>query len=136
MPRLLHKLRITGLLDSQVLQIYGYQNKINILMNIGSLVHNSNSSRAVAREQHLPQSRHNSPAARCVSLPRKKAFISFHFLCRIGAFQWVTANPNKKIFLCLSSRLRLCAECFSSLHPCVLLAVLWRGAFFLPILIG
>jgi hypothetical protein len=27
--------------------------------------------------------------------PRKKAFISFHFLCRIGAFQWVTANPNK-----------------------------------------
>jgi hypothetical protein len=28
--------------------------------------------------------------------PRKKAFICFHFLCQIGAFQWVTANPNKK----------------------------------------
>jgi hypothetical protein len=27
--------------------------------------------------------------------PRKKAFISFHFLCRFEAFQWVTANPNK-----------------------------------------
>jgi hypothetical protein len=27
--------------------------------------------------------------------PRKKAFISFHFLCLIGAFQWVTVNPNK-----------------------------------------
>jgi hypothetical protein len=34
--------------------------------------------------------------------PREKAFISFHFLCRIGAFQWVTANPNKKFPLSIS----------------------------------
>jgi hypothetical protein len=27
---------------------------------------------------------------------RKIAFISFYFLCRIGAFQWVTADSNKK----------------------------------------
>jgi hypothetical protein len=37
----------------------------------------------------------------------KKAFISFHFLFRIGAFQRVTADSNKKVvsFACsLASR--------------------------------
>jgi hypothetical protein len=28
----------------------------------------------------------------------KIAFICFHFLLRIGTFQWVTADSNKKIF--------------------------------------
>jgi hypothetical protein len=28
----------------------------------------------------------------------KIAFIFFHFLFRIGTFQWVTADSNKKIF--------------------------------------
>jgi hypothetical protein len=31
--------------------------------------------------------------------PRKKAWISLDFFGGIGAFQWVTANPNKKILL-------------------------------------
>jgi hypothetical protein len=44
------------------------------------------------------------------------AFISFHFLFRIGPFQWVTADSNKKIFPFLNSRIGLCAEGFSSLH--------------------
>jgi hypothetical protein len=30
--------------------------------------------------------------------PRKKAWISLDSFGRIGAFQWVTANPNKKSF--------------------------------------
>jgi hypothetical protein len=30
--------------------------------------------------------------------PRKKAWISLDSFGRIGPFQWVTANPNKKIF--------------------------------------
>jgi hypothetical protein len=30
--------------------------------------------------------------------PRKKAWISLDSFGRIGTFQWVTANPNKKIF--------------------------------------
>jgi hypothetical protein len=30
--------------------------------------------------------------------PNKKAWISLDSFGRIGAFQWVTANPNKKIF--------------------------------------
>jgi hypothetical protein len=28
--------------------------------------------------------------------PNRKACISLDYFCRIGAFQWVTANPNKK----------------------------------------
>jgi hypothetical protein len=36
-------------------------------------------------------------AARSVCPPKKKAWISLDSFGRIGAFQWVTANPNKKI---------------------------------------
>jgi hypothetical protein len=35
--------------------------------------------------------------------PRKKAWISLESLGRIGTFQWVTANPNKKILFRKSS---------------------------------
>jgi hypothetical protein len=41
---------------------------------------------------------------------RKKAFISFSLLFRIGAFQWVTLDSNKKITPPLSSLLRLYAK--------------------------
>jgi hypothetical protein len=30
--------------------------------------------------------------------PRKKAWISLDSFGRIGTFQWITANPSKKIF--------------------------------------
>jgi hypothetical protein len=43
--------------------------------------------------------------------PRKKACISLDSFGRIGTFQWVTANPNKKIFSRLNSRSGLQAEC-------------------------
>jgi hypothetical protein len=42
--------------------------------------------------------------------PRKKACISLFSLGRIGTFQWVTANPNKKIWPCFNSRLGLRAK--------------------------
>jgi hypothetical protein len=42
--------------------------------------------------------------------PRKKACISLFSLGRIGTFQWVTANPNKKIWPCFHSRLALRAK--------------------------
>src|SRR6202453_2866902 len=35
---------------------------------------------------------------------RKTTCISLHSLGRIGTFQWVTANPNKKFLLRLNSR--------------------------------
>jgi hypothetical protein len=44
------------------------------------------------------------------------AFISFHFLFRIGPFQWVTADSNKKILPRFNSRIGLCAEGFSCLR--------------------
>jgi hypothetical protein len=40
--------------------------------------------------------------------PRKKAWISLDSFGRFGAFQWVTANPNKKVLFACGSRLRLC----------------------------
>jgi hypothetical protein len=42
--------------------------------------------------------------------PRKNPCISLDSLGRIGAFQRVTANPNKKILRPLNSPLRLRAE--------------------------
>jgi hypothetical protein len=39
--------------------------------------------------------------------PSKKAWISLDSFGRIGTYQWVTANPNKKIF----SRATLCPKC-------------------------
>jgi hypothetical protein len=42
--------------------------------------------------------------------PRKKACISLFSLGRIGTFQWVTANPNKKIWPRFNSRLGLRAK--------------------------
>jgi hypothetical protein len=43
--------------------------------------------------------------------PRKNAWISSDSFVRIGAFQGVTANPNKKIFSGFDSPLGLCAKC-------------------------
>jgi hypothetical protein len=51
------------------------------------------------------QDRERHPTAEIRANKRKQtkgnesnfAFISFHFLFRIGAFQWVTADSNKKI---------------------------------------
>jgi hypothetical protein len=40
---------------------------------------------------------------------RKKAFICFYLLFRIGTFQWVTADSNKKIRP-LSARVAGCAQ--------------------------
>src|SRR5271168_3361494 len=51
--------------------------------------------------------------------PSKKAWISLDSFGRIGTFQWVTANPNKKIF----SPVTLCPKChkrsfsFAGLEP-------------------
>jgi hypothetical protein len=42
--------------------------------------------------------------------PSKKAWISLDSFGRFGAFQWVTANPKKKILPRLNSRLGLCPE--------------------------
>jgi hypothetical protein len=39
--------------------------------------------------------------------PRKFAWISLDSFGRFGAFQWVTANPNKKILFACGSRFRL-----------------------------
>jgi hypothetical protein len=39
--------------------------------------------------------------------PRKKAWISLDSFGRIGPYQWVTTNPNKKIF----SPVTLCLKC-------------------------
>ena len=50
--------------------------------------------------------------------PSKMAFISFYLFFRIGTFQWVTRNPNKKIELCL----RLCAKCLNRASTLVLMA--------------
>jgi hypothetical protein len=41
--------------------------------------------------------------------PRKKAWISLDSFGRIGAFQWVAANPNKKTFF-LAARVSGCAS--------------------------
>jgi hypothetical protein len=54
--------------------------------------------------------------------PRKNAWISLDSFGRIGTFQGVTANPNKKIFPSLNSRYGLCSkpswrDTFSSFHP-------------------
>src|SRR6202042_2807319 len=46
--------------------------------------------------------------------PRKKACISLFSLGRIGTFQWVTANPSKKIWPCVNSRLGLRAKRLTS----------------------
>jgi hypothetical protein len=43
--------------------------------------------------------------------PRKNAWICLVLFVRIGAFQGVTANPNKKIFSGFHSPLGLCAQC-------------------------
>src|SRR5580692_10679066 len=40
---------------------------------------------------------------------RKIAFICFHYFFRIGTFQWVTAEKDKKVFSPFGSRLRFCA---------------------------
>jgi hypothetical protein len=42
--------------------------------------------------------------------PSKSPWICLLLFFRIGAFQWVTANPNKKIGPRLNSRLRLRAK--------------------------
>jgi hypothetical protein len=42
--------------------------------------------------------------------PSKKAWISLDSFGRFGAFQWVTRNPNKKIFPCFDSRAGLCGQ--------------------------
>jgi hypothetical protein len=42
----------------------------------------------------------------------KIAFISFHLFFRIGTFQWVIGEKNKKIRLVVNSRVRLCLKLF------------------------
>jgi hypothetical protein len=48
---------------------------------------------------------------------RKKAFISFYLFFRIGTFQWVTADSNKKLLVLFRLRDVLSARLAQTLFP-------------------
>jgi hypothetical protein len=59
-----------------------------------------------ARNERLPRKRHCWARRMSLAPERKSPFISFHFFFRIGAFQWVTADSNKKTFSFFDSLIR------------------------------
>jgi hypothetical protein len=61
--------------------------------------------------------------------PRKIPWISLHSFGRIGTFQWVMTNPNKKNRRALNSPPRLCSPKDPRRQVCLLLRLVIRAIF-------